>query len=197
MTSAVDVFRDAQTLAQFSNISTSDEADYFRHNYSGFLPETWWDRFDKWWDSDTSRPRPYIWLEIQRLVREAWQRGFPMDACIHLISIPARFEYLNLLKLVQSGPLPFDRGENVWPYQRAVMVLSLESWRVRVCVCGNRFAADKPQRRFCSDRCAATARKGSRLIWWKEHGKQWRSTRPKVVRTKSGKAKKNRGRRSK
>jgi hypothetical protein len=37
-----EVLRDAQTLAEFSNLEPH-QLEYFRHNYSDFAPQSWWD----------------------------------------------------------------------------------------------------------------------------------------------------------
>src|SRR5215475_421890 len=189
MAPAPQSIRDAQTLALFSNAGKA-EADYFQHNYGDFFPRNFWNwkirqveegEFVSSPDASTAqaverlRPAPPVpfWQAFQAVLRGAWQVGFPLEECVRLISSAAVADRLYGATDVEPDLSSFP----VWPYQRAVMLLGVEPWRARLCVCGNRFVADKPARRFCSDRCASNSRKHSRRTWWGERGREWRRNR--------------------
>ncbi len=206
MATAAQSLRDAQTLALFSNARTAAEADYFHHNYGSFFPRNFWN-----WqirqleegvpifspDAPTAqaverlRRAPLIpfWQAFQGVLRGAWQLGFPLEECVRLISSAAVADRL----YGETDVEPDLSSYPVWPYQRAVMLLGVEPWRARFCpLCGKRFVADKPARRFCSDACASKARKHSRRAWWSEHGKEWRVNRSKGKRVPTAKGKASR-----
>jgi hypothetical protein len=191
MSKQPEVLRDAQTLAKFSNLDTAESVDYFRNNFEGFVPEDWWDI------EITIEPREItkspdgiifgppgaeeglkVWLKNQRELRETWQTRFPLENCVRLISEGAIPYYL--LAATQTQPSPLFRRATVWPYQRAIMFLATESWRVRFCEnCGNRYVAEKSSRHYCSVKCTSEARKQSRRTWWGQHGENWRAGRSK------------------
>jgi hypothetical protein len=131
------------------------------------------------------------------------KRAFPLTACIRLISAGVRPDLPTEGRDYQSEPLaeplihaanavviPREQaaiyhinvesdlwlaGTRVWPYQEAVMFLSTNPWRALFCgLCGKRFVADKPGRRFCSEGCTREARNRGKLAWWNEHGGEQR-----------------------
>lgn len=59
-------------------------------------------------------------------------------------------------------------------FQMGLYLLFRESWRARICTqCRSHFIADKPQRLYCSSKCAGAAKRFHDLAWWHhEHGKQ-------------------------
>jgi hypothetical protein len=166
--------REAQTLAEFSNAATAD-AEYFRYNYENFVPAGWWvtRRISEEDFHVFGKDPPFLWQIYQRQLREAWQGRFPIENCVQLISASRGLDPSGLNEPVASNE------HAVLPYQRAVMFLGIESWRARFCFCGRRFVADKPGRKFCSDRCFIESRKHSRRAWWREHGEDWRADRAK------------------
>jgi hypothetical protein len=169
-----ELFRDTQALATFSNISTTNEAEYFHHNFPAFLPERFWNWRVALPKGDPSLGEtPLRWQVFQYILRETWHAGFPLEKCVALI----------------SDKIPDEEGNaldtKVWPFQKAVMVLGIEPWRAKFCTCGRRFVADKPSRRFCSDRCSSDARKASQRSWWNEHGDKWREKRNRQAKQKS------------
>ena len=90
---------------------------------------------------------------------------------------------------LEMDPAGLAKYEAVYPYMQAVMLLATESWRARFCpFCGNRFAADIPARRFCSDKCFQESRRRYGNAMWAKHGKEWRSSKKKssTKRTKKG-----------
>jgi hypothetical protein len=157
------IFRDAETLAMFSNLDQQRDVDYFRNNYPEFMPKGFW----TWMRAHAGvKDEPlYVWKQIQRILREAWQTGFPLEKSIPLVSV-RNFDF-------EADDWDVDPA----PFQKAVMFLSVEPWRARFCVCGKRFVADRPTRQYCCTKCTANARKLSRRAWWGDHGKEWRAGR--------------------
>ncbi len=70
--------------------------------------------------------------------------------------------------------------------------------RLRTCArpeCDSRFfVARHLKQSYCTDRCAAWARKQWKLRWWKEHGPKWRARRQNVFKGKKPKHGKSLGR---
>lgn len=175
----IDLLRDAQALAKFSNLSAAD-VDDFRHNFEGFLPKGFWN--------------PPRWRIFQAFLREAWS-GFPIDNAIPLISWASLVDdrVLPVTDDLSQGPDPNPTVadyKRTWPFQRAVMCLAIEPWRARFCSqCGNRFVADEPNRKFCSDKCFQIWRTQAKRVSWSKHGREWRANRRKSkqhAKTKSG-----------
>lgn len=103
------------------------------------------------------------WWGFQAGLLQAWKEGFPADWAVSLIALT-------------HPKTTFE----AWPYQRALMFLAVEPWRARFCgICGKRFVAGKPATRFCSAKCAGSARKNSRDAWWHKGGERWRRKREK------------------
>lgn len=169
-----DLLRDAQALAEFSNLEV-EKADYFRNNYPEFVPENWWTAPPFSTSEAPEKPRMLWEIQKERL-QEAWKERFPLNASIRLINV-GMISNLLASNLTRS----FDA---VWPYQKAVMFLGTNPWRACVCICGNRFVADKPARRFCSDQCFQQSRRRSKQAWWSENGEMWREGRLKVTAKK-------------
>jgi hypothetical protein len=200
-----NVLWDAERLAQFSNADGTAEMERFRANNEGFFPRNFWN----WLVPQTGESEPILtmdaasaeavrllkreppipfWKAFQHVLREAWQNGFPLEECVRFISCAGVADRLS----GKSDEEPSLMSYPIWPYQRAVMFLGVETWRARFCACGKRFVADKPARRFCSNGCAAKARKLSKRVWWAEKGDEWRADYKK----KNAKKKDNRSRRA-
>jgi hypothetical protein len=62
--------RDAQTLAEFSNLKP-DRVEYFRNNYADFAPQEWWDYRSAVWGEQ--------WKTTQIHVALAWENGFARE----------------------------------------------------------------------------------------------------------------------
>jgi len=174
---------DAETLARFSNAADRDAIEKFRASNERYFPPSFWAHADLpvpgelFFGVDLSSPLralglsgernseeprtvPY-WWGLQQGVRRAWETEFSLDWCVMLVSLAHN-----------------ETPVRAWPYQRAVVFLGMEPWRARFCgMCGKRFVADKPARRFCSTVCTGKARKASRDSWWDGHGAQWREKR--------------------
>jgi hypothetical protein len=157
---------DAGTLARFANLEES-EIGQFRTANPQFLPK-WWD------DSGNAREqnKGLIWKYWQDLLRKWWLRlqegpsskysNFVLALVTYCADTESSWDALGFVDT------PFDTDVELvkaLPYQRAVMFMALNPWRARICRCGNRFIADKPNRQFCSDVCAWKFRKKKKREW--------------------------------
>lgn len=187
MQGAKNILYNAEQLARFANAESQEQMNSFREENRDFFPPRLWDRPTpkiEWKnapapDKPCFDPSPFeveaygssgslvlaggrttvnSARDLQRLVRQAWKSKFPLEWCILLLSFAQAMQ----------DKLRFPP----WPFQKAVMFLGVESWRVRFCsVCGSRHVADEPARWFCSIPCSQEARRNSRNAWWTEHGK--------------------------
>jgi hypothetical protein len=188
-----DILIDAQMLATFSNL-TPAQAEEFRNSiYPNFLSPDFWKLQS--FNVETASGG-LAWQSIQEDLQEAWANRFPLDTSIQLITAVDKFSQLEqALKQVPQMSnqeiatmnLP---SQEVWPFQRAIMFLAVNSWRARFCPrCGKRFVAAKPKSTYCSEDCSQESRKGSKRGWWGEHGQQLRESK-KAAKTRSAKTKK-------
>ena len=181
--------RDARVLAEFANLEPA-RVDYFRNNFPGFVPDGWWTVLD--WREGDEGPLRHRWQHVQDVLRSAWQKKFPRETMIRLVSAPTQIMD-RMLEAQAAGDAEFKARDiltqdvKVWPYQNAVAFLAAQPWRALFCAsCGKRFAADKPGRKFCSDACTANARKASKLASWHEHKDEWQ-VRSKAKKPRKGK----------
>jgi hypothetical protein len=164
--SAKEKLWDAERLARFSNANLEAELRSFCRNHDDFFPRNFWN----WSVKSPLETVRFLWA-FQRVLQGAWQLGFPLEECVRLISCTAVPDRLT----GATDAEPDMSSYPVWPYQRAVMLLGVEPWRARFCPrCGKRFVADKPARRFCSNRCSSGARRLSKTAWWTNKGQKWR-----------------------
>jgi hypothetical protein len=141
---------DAEMLARFAELKPED-VEEFRHSVApGFVPEPWW-------SFDGQRIKGWkMWQEIQALVRDTWDAGFPPD---HTLSV--------LVNYFSTATQPESHIEpalvyRALPYQRATMFLFNQCWRARRCQrpdCRKRFVAKTPNDQFCSDECRVEFRR--------------------------------------
>jgi hypothetical protein len=195
MTTTKEMLHDAQVLARFSNLE-ADDVEYFRNNFAGFVPSMWW-------QTSVGSATDPIWKHNRENARRAWKEGFPPELCIRLIAsgtLPdtaalSAHDFMadNVVHIPLSAaaayridPDLYNQEAQVWPYQMAVMYLAVNPWRAATCACGNRFVADKPSRRFCSDKCFQDSRKRSRMAWWTEKGSKARRKTAKAGKKKRG-----------
>jgi hypothetical protein len=174
--------RDARILADFSNLKP-EGAEYFRNNFPDFATPEWWDykHYKRW-------PQ---WQLAQNLVRRVWEERFDVEfftlaQLMFSIYSPDTedsfdellFDYPELrIKLSQSsGEEPsFPAGPKPNLFQRAVLYLVGEPWRVRFCAeCNKRFVAAEPKNKFCSDFCSNENRLRQKREAWHAHKKEWR-----------------------
>ena len=210
----------ARALARFSNLEkdapTTDPehgVEYFHKSfYPGFVP-------NYFWTMSAPLTKEVFWQAQQLSLRAAWKTRFPLDTCIRLINAgtlpdsewrgapdasPDRLAPNALIvPQEQAGVYHINlendvwlTGSQVWPYQQAVMFLCVNPWRARFCVCGNRFVADIPARRFCSDKCFQDSRKLAKQAWWSAHGEGWRSSKEAKNKSSKAKAKRSAGKKS-
>jgi hypothetical protein len=193
-----DILNSADGLAEFSNLEPAGVED-FRKTHAGFVPDFWWNESVSGLTGATVK----IWQVCQAHLQEAWKSGpgkrpFSLTACIRLISAGVRpeepvegrdyhvepREQSTIYHINMESDL-WLAGTRVWPYQQAVMFLGTNPWRALFCgLCGRRFVADKPGRRFCSETCTKEARKRGQLAWWNQHGENWRNGKTKQKETR-------------
>jgi hypothetical protein len=202
-------FQDARTLAEFSNLETAG-AEYFQQNYPEFLPSSLWKTFSSGggpqyaltsdgtdYVESGKQEKPYVegppWSILRDSLQKAWRDKFPIEEAVGLIN----FHGVGLFHMGDIAVSGAALGKTTWPFQRAVMFLASESWRARFCVCGKRFVADIPGRRYCSDKCFQDSRKAAMKSWWNAPGggsEQRRKSRKPKGKTRRTR---NRGEKSK
>ena len=189
MPRVTDKLRDAQALAEFSNLEPN-RVEWFRNNYPEFAPESWWDYQFK---------GEKQWQLTQKLLRHSWENQFG-DGIYSLIDLlgsvtdPLRIadaeragEQAVKKMLAERAGVPFKGADNETPrsrldiyvpLQRAIVYLFENSWRARFCAeCKKRFVAAEPKNKFCSERCSHENRTRQKREWFRKHGKQWRRKR--------------------
>ena len=121
------------------NTSTPWTAPTDKGNYARLFPASFW-------NEPEIREGAVLWnyKTFQAVLRQAWQEGFPANLVVRLVQMPTGD---------MNEVADFLKG-TTWPYQRAVMLLFVESWRIRFCQnCGARFVKDKPHQKNCSLDC--------------------------------------------
>ena len=157
----------AGKLAEFSNLEPN-QAQAFRQKNPEFVPEVWWTS-----DAMVSQePPPKVWEAWQNYLQNAWTLEFPLDETLELLTF-----YSNTTPPEDN---PFAPAK-AFPYQRAILFLSTQTWRAKFCECGKRFVKDKPQRRFCSILCASKHRKEYKRAMWAQHP-EWGRDRKKNLK---------------
>jgi hypothetical protein len=179
MPRVTDKLRDAQALAEFSNLEPA-QVEYFRHNFPDFVPDAWWgykngvqwrktqEFLRRWWKNCSIRDM----AEVVRLVSSVFNPGdiFPGSPFEDAPDLPtfASFDEMSW------GAAPFQKG---------VLYLFEQPWRARFCmVCNKRFVAAEPKNKFCSETCSHENSIRRKREWFRENGKQWRR---KVKRAKA------------
>jgi hypothetical protein len=82
----------------------------------------------------------FNWQDFQRLLQKAWHNHFPSAQSVLLISLSSsNQEVLELLM------------DKAYPYQEAVLLLHVQSWRAKICGhCKRAFVADHKKSKYCS-----------------------------------------------
>jgi hypothetical protein len=175
---------DADILARLANLKESEVAE-FRHSVApDFLPSTFWEMDE-------------VWKREQELLQKAWRLGFPPELSVLMISHAAqigpfqqRWDQISNMtseqaeaevkKAKESGRDWKPKPES-WPFQTAVMFLTMEPWRSQVCaICGKFFVVRKAGRDpKCSDECRVEARLRSKRNSWAKSGSRNRQRRRK------------------
>lgn len=186
-----DIIIDGQTLATFSNLTPDQTEEFCNSVCQDFLPAGLWDIQSI---RNGVESADFAWQFLQAGLREAWENRFPLDMSIQLIIAVDKYSKLeNVLSRVpemsnQEIANMRPPAAEVWPFQRAVMYLAVNSWRARFCTrCGKRFVAVKPKSTYCSDVCFKESRKGAKQAWWEAHGENWRSGKKTVTAKRSKK----------
>ena len=178
----------AERLATFANL-TPDDAAAFRKRHPHFAPDSWWDNRIL----NAANEIVFVWTEQQKKVRTAWQTGFSPDDCITLISAGAKtadreddikaHQAAGEMGLEDAEGAEFfhkheQRKRRIFDYQRAVMFLHIQAWRVSRCEreeCRKHFVKVAKGQRFCSKECFDTKRVADKLKWWRESGVKQRA----------------------
>jgi hypothetical protein len=173
MPKVTETLRDAQALAEFSNLESAD-VEYFRHNYADFVP-------DKWWGYRNGEQ----WQMTQRFLRESWENQFTGGFFFItrlVLSVFNPDELLDSLFGFETKPSEqkafAELGDIPWgatPFQRAVLHLFERPWRARFCsVCKKRFVAVEPKNKFCSQPCSDESSRLRHNEWARKNLKTWR-----------------------
>ena len=140
-----ELLKDAGDLAGFANANFPSieggpsVVSTDRQKYARLFPTSFWNE-----PAIIEGVIPWHYKTFQAVLRQAWQEGFPANLVVRLVQMP--MGDINEVADFLNG--------TTWPYQRAVMFLSAESWRASFCPkCGKRFVKDKPNQRFCSLEC--------------------------------------------
>jgi predicted nucleic acid-binding Zn ribbon protein len=197
-----DFLQDARVLADFSNLVTQEDADYFRHNHRGFLPDGLWNTLSLTIEDAASGKKALpSWNTLQQQLLRTWRTGFPLNSSVSLITSLERVTKLSqALEDVASQAAKTNDMESLsktklpqpeyWPFQRAVMFMAVESWRARFCsACGKSFAAAKAKQGLCSDKCREDAEKRRKNAWWSRSGRTQRKSKRKDQIRRDGKTK--------
>jgi hypothetical protein len=168
------ILADCQALVDFANLTDADSGN-FPLKHPGFVPEWWWAQIEFSVEEDKVVKK---WQRMQHTLRKSWGASFPLESCVELIAAGG-MDLRDVGSPLWSGPAG-QASKVVWPYQRAVMFLTLNPWRMRFCMgCGKLFVADVPKRKFCStnSECFASHRRQVKRAWFRQHGKEWRANR--------------------
>ncbi len=186
---ADDSFIDAQMLATFSNLAPQQIEEFRNAICPDFLPAGFWAALSITPGDEFGE---FAWQSVQQSVQKAWSERFSLDTAIQLITKVDKFSKGEQILRQVTGmsnqeiinlrlPTP-----EVWPFQRAIMYLAVNSWRARFCTrCGKRFVAVRPKSTYCSDACFKESRKGAKQAWWAAHGEQWRANVAKKTTAKT------------
>lgn len=189
-----DDFREAldlaDALATFANLEP-DGVPAFREKYPNFAPSGWWEHREL----DSANEVRYIWRGEQSRVKHAWQTGFRPDDCVELIVSGAQRADLqdDIAIHDAANELPMDDAEraeffqkharrqrHIFDYQRAVMFLHVQVWRVAFCLgCSRPFVRSAKGSKYCSQKCFDANRSRSQLEYWRTTGTKLRAKKNK------------------
>jgi hypothetical protein len=163
---------DARTLALFSDLKPED-AERFRNSIAkNFIPESWWTLGGIKKLPGGAVTTSKIWQEWQSVLRSAWDSGFPTDYVVALLATYYQLEPLH----EEFAELKIP---DALPYQKALMILAVESWRARKCRCGARFIAEKPNSLFCSHKCYLDFRREYKATYIRDMRKRQKTGKKK------------------
>lgn len=207
---------DALTLARFSNLKPA-QVDDFRNNVGkDFLPDIWekrafgpeqldgmmaWEEIQGLLRQGWKRRFPLeesvtlitLVAYHSQLERE-WDEAPDYIKQIPEKHRPEGSENVTKEDLLGVSAFPIeqpelDRISKVWPFQRAVMLLTIDPWRARFCpTCGERVAACTARSTRCDNAsCFEESRRATKRKAWRRKGKQWRAKAKKTSKKGRGK----------
>jgi hypothetical protein len=151
----------ADALAAFADLKP-DGVENFRRLYPTLVPQTWW--IGPAWKDGVGVYHP--WMRERDLLRKAWAAGFRTDLTLELATTSLFLISHAMTSETEKTP------HKVWDYQRAVLFLSVDQWRAKICKeCGKPFVADHASRKYCSIAsssgmsCSARVIKRTHLEW--------------------------------
>jgi hypothetical protein len=198
-----DMLVDAEMLARFSNLKPSEVEEFRNRVCRDFLPDDFW-RLLSARVGDLPDTPLETWRRMQQSVQDMWAKRFPLEGSIQLITRAGhdseQAKILARSERKSNEEIAATEQPQVWPFQRAVMYLAVNSWRARFCpACGSRFVALTPKSTYCTEvrigpegkktTCFAESRKGKKKAWWSEHGEHWRASRKEAKNRKNRPAK--------
>jgi hypothetical protein len=200
---------DALTLARFSNLKPT-QVDEFRNSIGkDFLPDIWehhafgpeqldgmtawaeiqgllrqaWKRRFPLEESVTLITMCAYHSQLARLWDEApgYVKQIPKKYPPEGAENVTKEDLLGLSAFPIEQP-ELDRISQVWPFQRAVMLLTVDPWRARFCpTCGDRVAAATARSTRCDNPgCFDESRRATKREAWRRKGKQWRTKAKKT-----------------
>lgn len=154
-----DKIRDAQALAEFANL-TPQTVGHFRQIESDFVPEGWWDYQSTNKDGEPTAPWSegaikQQWQLNQSWLRAAWKKHFDINQFELMRIFTSVFDPRDVVLLPGIHPQPAfatvtDMSDTMYPYQRAVVFLTEQQWRARLCVrCKSPFVAGHSKQKYC------------------------------------------------
>jgi len=150
-------FEAAQTLAAFAGLSPTG-GDDFRKSHKGFVPPVWWEY--------RLSGGGLLWKVNQEFLQEAWAKHFDIGQfeLMRLLTSVFNPTWMTDVMFRTKGRPAFatvsEMPEEFYPYQRAVLFLMEENWRVRFCKrCKIPFVASHNQQKYCGTVCTSQSRK--------------------------------------
>jgi hypothetical protein len=181
--------REAEALAELANLEPAD-VETFVKNHPNFVPSIWWN--SPAWSKHLGIHVP--WERERDRLRDAWATEFPANKTLELTA-NGLFMAAHTLEFETT-----DEAENaprkIWPYQRAVLFLHVDSWRAKTCEwCNRRFIGTHSQARFClygapgdpESTCFAAHRKPSKAENWNENSDRLNAERRQKYRAEKEK----------
>jgi hypothetical protein len=169
----------ADALAEFLGIDP-EEVEDFRRRHPKFVPEVWWTLADNYGE--------LIWSAWKGLLAVEWGRfSIYTDRTLALLTMWSSTEPSTTTETELTGVFT----PTLYPYQRAILFLAVESWRAKVCQeCGHAFVADHASRKYCSIasssgiNCSALVIKRTGLEWGRKNNWGRNKSTKKSARTR-------------
>ncbi len=140
----------------------------FRQRYPKFVPDAWWTFKDSYGE--------VVWRAWQGLLAVSWVKlSIYSDSLLALLTMWSSTEP----SITSTSELAGVFTPTLYPYQRAVLFLALEPWRMKDCQrpeCGKPFIADHASRKYCSVDCSAQVIEQQHLKWGRENN--WGREKP-------------------